>query len=119
MSGFYERPPSGNRQYHCVTDRDVGGLVVAGLYEPWGENNLSCTMITKPSSAPLSGVHGRTPVLLTPESAKQWLSVEPSVSKEFLMDCDIDSLIMWPIDNRVGKARNVKSIIDKIKKGLV
>lgn len=106
MAGFYERPPAGDRQFHYVTDRDTGGLVVAGLYEPWGADQFSCTMITKPADEPLVNIHSRTPVLLTPDAARDWLEVEEQQAKQFLYGCKLESLILYPVDNAVGNARN-------------
>ena len=76
IAGYYEwKGEKGNKQPYYVTDRFSGGLVVAGIYESWKlDKFLSCAMLTKESDQALSDLHPRLPILLTPESAYDWLN---------------------------------------------
>lgn len=114
MAGYYEwqAGPSGKQPFY-ITDRNVGGLVAAGLYERWtGEHqseqsvscSVSCTMITKPADPGLDRIHKRMPVLLTPDSALQWLG--NSGEENFLFDCVSPEIVYWPVSTAVGNVRN-------------
>ncbi|MFT5612428.1 MAG: putative SOS response-associated peptidase YedK [Polaribacter sp.] len=75
MGGYYEwqtAKQAGPKQSLYITDKNVGGLVAAGLYEVWGQPNdakISCTMITRPADSGLDSIHHGMPVLLDPQSA--------------------------------------------------
>jgi putative SOS response-associated peptidase YedK len=112
MAGYYEwqAGPNGKQPFY-ITDRNVGGLVAAGLYECWaGEVNgeaqkfVSCTMITRPADRGLDRIHKRMPVLLTPSSGQQWLS--NAGQEDFLIDCGSPEIVYWPVSTDVGNVRN-------------
>lgn len=131
MAGYYEWSAiNGNpqKQPFYVSDPNIGGLVAAGLFEDWrsnGEPNAisrSCTMITRPADPDLARIHGRMPVLLTPETAQQWMNTERfegddvesdsniqrslAESKQLLNDCEKPYIVYWPVDRAVGNVRN-------------
>lgn len=82
MSGYYEFVgEKGNKQAIYISDPDIGGLVVAGLWECWNESHFSCTMITRQAQQQLAEVHPRMLVFLTPVTAKAWLSGEMNKSE--------------------------------------
>lgn len=105
MRGYYEwQAAQAGKQPFFITDRNVGGLVAAGLFEPWGKDQFSCTMITRPADAGLDRIHGRMPVLLTPETAVDWLQSDGDES--FLMDVATPDVVYWPVSKAVGNVRN-------------
>ena len=118
MSGYYEwQTISGVKQPFFITDRNVGGLMAAGLYEAWSPSktpagNLdeesavlhSCTMITRAADAGLDRIHHRMPILLKPDTAEQWLYGSPQ--QDFLLQCEAPEVVYWPVDKAVGNVRN-------------
>lgn len=57
---------------------NVSPLLVAGLYDKNPKSGeLSCTILTTVSKGPVSEIHSRMPVFLTPETAKTWLEAKP------------------------------------------
>ncbi|NND00022.1 MAG: SOS response-associated peptidase [Gammaproteobacteria bacterium] len=123
MAGYYEwqaasaGPAStaerGIKQPFYITDKNVGGLVAAGLYEAWRPDResleaakLSCTMITRPADQGLDTIHGRMPILLTPETARHWLHCELDQTSDFLHQVESPDLVYWPVGRAVGNVRN-------------
>ena len=103
LAGYYEwKGEKGDKQPFYITDRNEGGLVVAGLWESWGQNQqLSCTILTKPADQELSNIHQRVPVMLTPDLAQAWLSegLDASVVER-------PEVIYYPVDKQVGNSSN-------------
>jgi len=117
MAGYYEwQAQEGGKQPFYITDRDVGCLVSAGLYETWNNGNaekLSCTMITKPAEEMLANIHQRMPTLLTPEQGISWLNGE--LDDKQLLENQVDSIIAYPVSKLVGNTRNdQKELINPI-----
>jgi len=105
MAGYYEWcGDKGNKQPFYITDRDTGGLVVAGLYESWGNNKLSCTVLTMPADDELNRIHPRQPVILTPKTTNDWLSDQSG--KENLTNQERPNVIYYPVSKAVGNIRN-------------
>jgi len=73
--GYYEwRTESGGKQPYFIHPPEPGGLLVfAGLWEQ-REGRYSCTILTRPSDGELARLHGRMPVMLSPEDARCWLT---------------------------------------------
>lgn len=112
MAGYYEwqaTKQAGTKQPFYITDKNVGGLVAAGLYEVWGPANdvkLSCTMITRPADPGLDSIHHRMPVLLDPQSAGQWLECAAPHAEQLLNELVSPDVIYWPVGTAVGNVRN-------------
>jgi len=107
MAGYYEwKGLKGAKQPFYISGKD-NGLVVAGLYEAWGESELlSCTIITRPADEDLGHIHGRMPVILDPKNGKSWLDGNLSSPAEFLINITKPPLISYPVSNAVGNTRN-------------
>ena len=129
MAGYYEwqaaadgnetprSSHSGGKQPFYITDRNVGGLVVAGLFESWRpasgdaeesaiERRLSCTMITRPADPVMEKLHHRMPVFLTPETATLWLDATVDEAQRLLETVESPELVYWPVGRAVGNVRN-------------
>ena len=110
MAGYYEWQTSADgKQPFYISDKNVGGIVAAGLYEQWGDleqPHLSCTIITRPADLNLSAIHARMPVMLTPQTANEWLSTPVSHSKALLEELDSPDIVYWPVTKAVGNTRN-------------
>jgi putative SOS response-associated peptidase YedK len=58
----------------CVLPKGVSPLFLAGLYDiSPSSGNYSFTILTMESCGPTARIHDRMPVLLSPETAQQWL----------------------------------------------
>ena len=55
---------------------------MAGLWDIWNEELISCSIVTTKAAQSMESIHSRMPVMLDTESAWQWLN----------MDSEIDSL---------------------------
>ncbi len=112
MGGYYEwqvQAEGGPKQPFYITDKNVGCLMAAGLYERWGvddELQLSCTMMTRPADAAIASLHPRMPVLLTHETAFHWLDAELDQATELLSSVESPDLVYWPVSRAVGNTRN-------------
>lgn len=104
IAGYYEwQGEKGNKQPYYVTDRFTGGLVVAGIYESWKLNKfLSCTMITKPADKAMSQLHPRIPILLTPESAHDWLNCTDNLDINEICNIARPKLSYYEVGKIVG-----------------
>ena len=105
MAGYYEwSGAKGGKTPFYITDRDTGGMVVAGLYESWGDDHLSCTILTMPANDQLVHIHPRMPIMLTPESADNWLNGD--ADKQSLVGSEPPNVIYYPVSKAVGNVRN-------------
>ena len=96
VSGYYEWPViNGKKSKFYITDKDVDGLVVAGLWEEWNEQ-LSCTMITRSANDYMSEVHHRMLCYLTPESGESWLAGE--MTHDELWGRELPNVIYYPAE---------------------
>ncbi len=66
------------KQPYYLHAEDRGLLAMAGLWASWvgprGYPVLSCAVLTKEASAPISYIHPRMPIILEPEQWQLWLS---------------------------------------------
>jgi putative SOS response-associated peptidase YedK len=77
--GFYEWCTTGKVKWpHLFTRRDGEPFALAGIWEPGShaEPDTFCVLTTAPNAL-VARVHGRMPVILTPEAMSRWLAREP------------------------------------------
>ena len=100
MAGYYEwTGVKGSKTKWYITDKDTDGLMVAGLWEAWGPNQqLSCTMITRPADEYMSAVHHRMLVYLTPNNADSWLNGE--MTQQEAHKLELPNVIYFPDSQR-------------------
>jgi putative SOS response-associated peptidase YedK len=77
-NGFYEwrKSVQGNTPFY-VTTADERPIALAGLWERWeksGRRLETCTVVTTDANRLLEDLHDRMPVILSPQSVKQWLA---------------------------------------------
>lgn len=110
MAGYYEwQNGADGKQPFYISDMNVWGIVAAGLYEKWGDpqqSQLSCTIITREADLNLSSIHARMPIMLTPQTAQEWLSTPVSYSKSLLAELEAPDVVYWPVGRAVGNTRN-------------
>ena len=85
----------------------------AGLWEEWhsdyGDQLLSCTIITTEPNELLASIHNRMPVILPPEAFDQWLDpAEQPASRlqPLLQPFPADQMAAYPVSTFVNNPRN-------------
>nr|MBX2847827.1 SOS response-associated peptidase [Acidiferrobacterales bacterium] len=96
---------------YYITDAKKGALLIAGLFDAWGESQkLSCTILTRPANPLLSKIHHRMPIILNTDSAQQWLF--EGVDMERLSAPKIE---YYPVSKAVGSVKNdTAKLIERI-----
>ena len=107
MAGYYEwTGEAGNKQPYYVTDRIAGGLVAAGLYDSWKVGRfLSCTILTKDADEAMSQLHPRIPILLTPDTALDWMNGSDELDESKITDLVRPKLSYYKVGKLVGNSK--------------
>jgi putative SOS response-associated peptidase YedK len=77
--GFYEwqRTGAGVKQPFHITREDAAPFAFAGLWSIWyrpdGEKLRTCTILTRAANSALRELHDRMPVILAPDTEREWL----------------------------------------------
>lgn len=112
MDGFFEwrKHEDGSKQAYAVALATGEPMAVAGLWEGWKQPDgawlRTFTVITTDANEKQALVHHRMPAILPPEVWDAWLGAEeatPEEVQELLLPCPAEELVIWPVDNRVGK----------------
>jgi putative SOS response-associated peptidase YedK len=87
VDGFYEWTHAGKRRLpHYITQEDGRPMALAGLWGSWrratGEVIETCTVVTIPATPPVTRLHDRMPLVLTPRDIDAWL--DPRAKTEVL-----------------------------------
>jgi len=117
MLGYYEwQGEKGNKQPYFIYNPNQQGLVVAGLYDQWGSaGDYSCTIITKPADTVLEEIHPRMPVVLTPQSARQWMRLEQNQALDYLANIETPEVAFHKVSKAVGNVKsNGKRLTEKL-----
>jgi putative SOS response-associated peptidase YedK len=73
--GWYEWVRDGKqRQAYYLTPADGGPLAFAGLWSMFGNEVLTCTIVTTAALGGLARVHDRMPLILPPDRWSSWLA---------------------------------------------
>ncbi len=108
--GFYEWHRDGDHKTPYFISLASGeAFAFGGLWERWtdkqsGETVESATLITTEADDYLSRVHHRMPMVLTPETAGDWLSGDNSMLER--VHEITPKLTAYPVSRRVNNARN-------------
>jgi putative SOS response-associated peptidase YedK len=118
--GFYERKKTddGKQPYHIKMQDDLP-FAFAGLWKVWdkyGEEIYSNTIITTKANDLMSEIHHRMPVILHPEDYGLWLDPDFD-DKEALMSVlrpyPADVMEAYPVSRRVNKpSTNEPSVLE-------
>nr|CCA21744.1 DC12 family protein putative [Albugo laibachii Nc14] len=109
-NGYYEWQHVGKEKQPYYVHRS-SPLKFAGLYDEWtkenGEQIQSFTIITSKSTAKMSWLHDRMPVLLSEEHASDWLSKCAYADvKHVLGESTVQDLDVYPVDKKVGSTKH-------------
>jgi putative SOS response-associated peptidase YedK len=112
IDNFYEWR-IGDKQPFAVALADRQIMALAGLWDEWispsGERIACFAILTIDANDLLSPLCQRMPVIVFPQHWDLWLGEGPSGASEIsalLTPCADESLTVWPIDRRVGNAKN-------------
>ena len=88
-SGYYEwTGEKGHKLKHYIHFEDESPLLMAGLWDRWGEDEerfYSCTILTRSAVSRISEIHPRMPLILPREDALDWLQQPPQASLKKLL----------------------------------
>ena len=111
--GFYEwqKTDDGKQPYH-IKMQDDSPFAFAGLWEVWdkyGEEIRSGTIITTDANDLMNEIHHRMPVILHPEDYAIWLDPdfdEKEALTSLLKPYPADPMQAYPVSRRVNKPSN-------------
>jgi putative SOS response-associated peptidase YedK len=116
VDGFFEwrKDPGNKRQPFYFHRGDGFPMTFAGLWETWPDPDTnswlhSCTIITTTAGPDMKGIHDRMPVILERADLDPWLRsghASESELMEFLKPAPADTLVRYPVGQRVGNVRN-------------
>ena len=114
VTGFYEWVDrNGEKQPYYVHAPDHNGLLLAGLWERWfdqdAESDLySFTIITTQVTSALKFLHRRQPAMLDKDSSREWLNQGTSRDQLWsLLDPKIPyDMVASPVSTYVNNVRN-------------
>jgi putative SOS response-associated peptidase YedK len=92
--------------------KDVSPLLLAAVYDTNPRSGeFSCSILTKDSVGPVSKIHSRMPVILTPSTAKLWLDIGQGfdkISRDVVNECNDTALLLQStqVSSLVNSVRN-------------
>jgi putative SOS response-associated peptidase YedK len=112
--GFYEwKSVAGRKQPYFVRARSGAPLAFAGLWETWtgpeGEELDTAAILTTNANRTLAGIHGRMPVILSPEAFDLWLScadVDATTASALIGPAPDDLLEAYEVSTAVNRTAN-------------
>ena len=110
--GYYEWRDA-DKQPFAVALSNHGPMTLAGLWDNWtapgGDIIKSFTIITTTANTLLQPLHARMPALMSQDNWAGWLgeiAVQDAELKTMLKPYPSAGMVIWPVDRRVGNARN-------------
>ena len=111
--GFYEwHTEDGVKIPYFISLKSGDPFAFAGLWENWtsketGEVLETTTIVTTEANEYLSQLHHRMPVVVEPDNAARWLGGDMDYLDNY--GDVVTEFRAWPVDRRVGNARNESS----------
>lgn len=106
-SGFYEWTvtPEKARLPWYITPANGAALVMAGVWQDWGDLGATCAVVTTAANPVMAQIHKRMPVVLRPEDWPLWLG-EAGKGAAVLMKAALeDALVFHRVDPAVNSNR--------------
>jgi putative SOS response-associated peptidase YedK len=110
--GYYEWRAA-DKQPFAVALSNRGPMTFAGLWDSWtapdGDTIKSFAIVTTTANELLQPLHARMPVLLTPQDWAPWLGetgTNAAQLKALFKPYPSAAMAFWPVDRRVGNAKN-------------
>ena len=110
FDGYYEwKGEKGNKKPYYIVREDGKPMMMAGLWDYWGENRerLTCAVVTTTPNEQLKPIHHRMPAILEQGSASRWLDPETSnkVCQEQLVPSS-QHFVLHPVSRMVNNPAN-------------
>ncbi|MDX1811652.1 MAG: SOS response-associated peptidase [Gammaproteobacteria bacterium] len=108
VNGFYEWKRNGDKKsaYHIHAPDDKG-LALGGIYQINKDGVMQCSVVTTAANHAMAEIHDRMPVLLTPDSADDWLHNNNKQRLDEIMQPPTDKLIkLTPVSPYVNNAQH-------------
>lgn len=110
VGGFYEwRKVRGGTRPHHIRLADERPFALAGLWDCWGGQLQSFTILTTPPNEMIAPINHRMPAILDPADYDRWLDPslhEPTAVAGLLRPYPAEAMLATPITDRVNNARN-------------
>lgn len=108
--GFYEwtKDAQDARLPWYIRRRDKAPLVMAGLWQDWGDDAAritSCAIVTTAASADIASLHHRMPLILDPEDWPLWLGEAGHGAATLMRPGPEGRLEAWRVDPAVNSNR--------------
>lgn len=108
--GFYEwtKDAQDARLPWYIRRRDEAPLVMAGLWQDWGDDAAritSCAIVTTAASADIAPLHHRMPLILDPEDWPLWLGEAGHGAATLMRPGPEGRLEAWRVDPAVNSNR--------------
>jgi putative SOS response-associated peptidase YedK len=107
--GWYEWIRDGKkRQAYYMTPADGSPLAFAGLWSMWGNEVLTCSIVTTAALGGLAKVHDRMPLILPPDRWSSWLAGggDPIAMLQPMPVAGLDAIEIRAVRPDVGNVRN-------------
>lgn len=109
-SGFYEwtKDADGNRLPWYVTPRDGAPMVMAGIWQAWGQGEEqinTCAIVTTQATGEMAEIHHRVPVMVAPDQFGLWLGEEGKGAATLLQSPSEGYLQMHRVGTTVNSNR--------------
>lgn len=106
-SYFIEWKKVEGRKQPYLFEAEEGLLLMAGIWDLWREELMSCSVVTQPADKTFEAIHHRMPLLLTMEQAEHWLNhtQTPEDALSPLVGQRV-SLKATPVSPAINNARN-------------
>ena len=106
-SGFYEWTVTEEkaRLPWYITRADGAALVMAGIWQDWGELGATCAVVTTAANPVMARIHKRMPVVLTPEAWPLWLGEAGKGAAVLMQAAPEDALAFHRVDPAVNSNR--------------
>jgi len=108
--GFYEwQRQNDSKTPYYISLANGEPFALAGLWENWKDKQSDAslqttTLITMAANDFMTPLHHRMPVVLSPDTADEWLSGSADLLDDIA--AKTPPLRAWPVDKRVNNARN-------------
>ncbi|MEM9524949.1 MAG: SOS response-associated peptidase, partial [Pseudomonadota bacterium] len=109
-TGFYEwtKDAAGNRQPWYIHRHDDAPIAFAGIWQSWTNGDMSirtCAIVTTSANAPMSRLHPRMPVALTPDRYGLWLGEEGKGAARLMTMAELDAFTFYRVGPKVNSNR--------------
>lgn len=100
---------STTKQPYLIRMADEQPFVMAGLWDCWGDELQSFTILTTQANEMMAKLHHRMPVIVDPENFDRWLDpnvTDPQAVADIMQPYPAELMFAVPVSDYVNNARN-------------